>query len=116
MPQKMKGNAISALILILTFISVESYPTYSFNVRCYGIGKETLCIPDGLKDYKTWAFRSLRAFFIPTPKIDDDIEIPRNSKRIPDISGQMAIDTTQNNIEASLVGTYTYFFTSLAAA
>ena len=90
MPQKMKGNAISALILILTFISVESYPTYSFNVRCYGIGKETLCIPDGLK-----------AFFIPTPKIDDDIQIPRNSKRIPDISGQMAIETNQNDIESS---------------
>ena len=97
----MPQNAISALILILTFISVESYPTYSFNVRCYGIGKETLCIPEGLNAYKTWAFRSWRAFFIPTPKIDDDIEVPRNSKRIPDISGQMAIETNQNDIESS---------------
>ena len=86
MRQKMKGNAFSALILVLTFISVESYPTYSFNVRCYGIGKETLCIPDGLK-----------VFFIPTPKIDDDIQMPRNSKRIPNM---MAIDTTHNDIEA----------------
>ena len=101
MCQKMKGKAISALILVLTLISVESYPTYAFNVRCYGIGKETLCIPEGLRAHKTWAFRSWRATFIPTPKIDDDNQIPRDSKRILGMSAQMAIDTTQNNIEAS---------------